>query len=204
MAEEAAGGKEGGGGRAAAARRAAAAARRAARGQARRRRRGRQEAPADGKEGGKEGKPAADDAPGKKAPAEDKKAGGGKDGKGGKGDKGGGKKEAKESRGQPTLNLAGAVAAKLEPLKGDENVIGANAVAIKILDKVRAGDNLRDSIQRYVPEGNKLRPWVKAIVEASLEPPTLPRSRRASRCSAASRSPTRRRGGASSRPRTSR
>ena len=82
-------------------------------------------------------------------------------------------KEGKQAAGQPTLNLAGAVAQKLEPLKGEENVTGAHMTAVKILDKVRAGDNLRDSIQRYVPEGNKLRPWVKAIVEASLEPPTL-------------------------------
>ena len=40
-------------------------------------------------------------------------------------------------------------------------------------ERVRSGDNLRDSIQRYVPEGNKLRPWVKAMVEASLEAPTI-------------------------------
>jgi hypothetical protein len=88
-------------------------------------------------------------------------------------DKAKAKKETKDSKGQPTLNLAGAVAQKLEPLKGDENVTGCYTVAVRILDKVRAGDNLRDSIQRYVPEGNKLRPWVKAIVEAALEPPTL-------------------------------
>ena len=45
---------------------------------------------------------------------------------------------------------------------------GAHAITMKILEKVRKGDNLRDSIQRYVPEGNKLRPWVKALVEALL------------------------------------
>ena len=83
------------------------------------------------------------------------------------------KKESKESKGLPQLNLAGAVAQKLEPLKGEENVTGTHTVAVRILDKVRVGDNLRDSIQRYVPEGNKLRPWVKAIVEAALEPATL-------------------------------
>ena len=47
------------------------------------------------------------------------------------------KKEAKDSRGQPMLNLAGAVAQKLEPLKGDENVTGCYTVAVRILDKVR-------------------------------------------------------------------
>ena len=83
------------------------------------------------------------------------------------------KKESKAAAGQPQLNLTGAIAQKLEPLKGEESVTGCHSVVMKILEKVRNGDNLRDSIQRYVPEGNKLRPWAKALVEASLEPPAV-------------------------------
>ena len=55
----------------------------------------------------------------------------------------------------------------------------------QILEKVRNGDNLRDAIQRYVPEGNKLRLYINGTLDCQRSNCGVPRAAAAAAAAAA-------------------